>query len=59
MPQYRSDENEYMTAITKMLHLEEAAQSNDLLQFNAKNLKLAPTNKNPREFQIKIDVKLT
>lgn len=58
MPQSRLNESEYIETMTKMIHLEEAAHSKYLLQFNQKNIKFEHT-KDTREFQIKIDVSVT
>lgn len=55
--EFRTNETEYIEEMTRMIFLEEAAQSKDLLQFNHKNIKLE--YKSNMEFQIKIDVSVT
>lgn len=54
----KSVESGYLNAFTKMLHFEEAAQSQYLVQFNTKNIQVKRSDSNSeREFCIKNDVR--
>lgn len=54
-----ANESGYVKAFTKMLQFEEAAQSQYLIQFNTKELRLSRSNSDSeREFCIKNDVRI-
>lgn len=54
----KSVESGYLNAFKKMLHFEEAAQSQYLVQFNTKNIQVERSDSNSeREFCIKNDVR--
>lgn len=55
LSQSRQNETDYITMYTMMVHLEEAAQSQFLLQFNQKNIRLSYSGEH-RVFRIKNDV---
>lgn len=52
---FRTNEKIYAKAYTTMVQLEEASQSNFLIQFNHQNIKLAYSGEE-REFHIKNEV---
>lgn len=54
---FRSNAKNYNDAYTTMIHLEEAAQSTFIKQFNTKNIRLLFTEE-PREFRIRNNVSL-
>lgn len=53
----RSNSKDYYEAYTTMIHLEEAAQSEFISQFNTKNIRLRYTDES-RQFCIRNDVSL-
>lgn len=56
-PLCRSNQRDYIKAYTTMVHLEEAAQSEFIAQFNTENVRLMRSN-SEREFRIRNSVRL-